>query len=213
MKRERISDNVIRRLSMYLRKLDELTDRGVERISSSELGKQMGLTPSQIRQDLSCFGEFGQQGFGYKVAELRKQLAKILGMEENFSVVVVGVGNIGHALIQNMNFSSLHFDLTAAFDVSQEKIGTSVLDITVMDSNEMTDWLKVHPTDIAVLSVPKSAANEVANAVAQCGVKGIWNFTNTDIELKTDGVFIENIHFSDSLLTLSYYLTRGKNDV
>lgn len=212
MKREKISDNVIRRLSMYLRKLDELTGRGVERISSSELGSQMGLTPSQIRQDLSCFGEFGQQGLGYRVPELREQLARILGMEEGFSVVVVGVGHIGHALIENMKFDILHFKLTAAFDVSEDKIGTQVGEITVYDSRRMTGWLRDNPTDIAVLCVPQDIANEVANSIAECGVKGIWNFTNTDIELNTDGVLIENIHFSDSLLTLSYYLAKSKRD-
>lgn len=197
---------------MYLRKLDDLTDRGVERISSTELGRQMGLTPSQIRQDLSCFGEFGQQGFGYKVVELRAQLAKILGMEENFSVVVVGVGNIGHALIQNMNFEELHFNLTAAFDASAEKIGTKVFGTMIYDSREMSDWLKAHPTDIVVLCVPKSVASDVANSLVECGVRGIWNFTNTDLDINKPGIAVENIHFSDSLLTLSYYLARGKGE-
>lgn len=206
MKRERVSNNVIRRLPMYVRKLDELMELGVDRISSGELGKQMGLTPSQIRQDFSCFGEFGQQGYGYRVSDLREQVARILGMNEHLTVVVIGVGNLGHALIQNMHFSELGFGITAAFDASPEKIGTTVSDIRVQASSKLTDWLRDNPTDIAVLTVPQSVARDVAKSVAECGVKGIWNFTNIDLNIGNTDVFVENIHFSDSLLALSYFV-------
>ena len=212
MKRERISNNVIRRLPMYLRKLDELIALDVDRISSNELGRQMGLTPSQIRQDFSCFGEFGQQGYGYRVSELREQVARILGMRDNFSVVIVGVGNLGHALIQNMHFDELGFTVSAAFDSSPDKIGTAVGGVIVQDSARMQEWLNENATDIVVLTVPRSVAGDIAKTVAACGAKGIWNFTNIDLDMGDSDVFVENIHFSDSLLALSYYIKDKNRD-
>lgn len=206
MKRERISNNVIRRLPMYLRKLDELLALEVDRISSNELGRQMGLTPSQIRQDFSCFGEFGQQGYGYRVGELREQVSRILGMKEELSVAIVGVGNLGHALIQNMHFDELGFTINAAFDSNPDKIGTIVGGVAVQDSVKMQEWLTENATDIVVLTVPRGVAREIAKTAARCGVKGIWNFTNIDLDMGDSNVFVENIHFSDSLLTLSYYI-------
>lgn len=207
MKRNRISNNVIRRMPMYLRKLDDLLYHGLDRISSNELGSRMGLTPSQIRQDFSCFGEFGQQGYGYRVAELRDQIARILGMNEHYSVIIIGVGNLGHTLMENMNFDEIGFRLTAAFDSNPEKIGTVVSGITVMDSNNISEWLKENPADIAVLTVPKRAAKEMAVTAKDANIKAIWNFTNTDLDFVKDDIQVENIHFSDSLLTLSYYLS------
>lgn len=191
---------------MYLRKLDDLIYHNVERISSNELGRQMGLTPSQIRQDFSCFGEFGQQGFGYRVRDLREQVARILGMNEQFSVAIVGVGNLGHALIENMRFEDLGFKIVAAFDSSPEKIGTEISGVTVYDSAELGTVLTRCNVDVVVLTVPKRVAKQLAEEAVSCGVRGIWNFTNIDLELAQQDIFIENIHFSDSLLTLSYYL-------
>lgn len=210
MKREHISNNVIRRLPMYLRKLDELMIQSTDRISSNELGKQMGLTPSQIRQDFSCFGEFGQQGYGYRVSELREQVARILGMNEKFSVAIVGVGNLGHALIENFQFSELGFTVAAAFDSSPAKIGTVVSETTIQDSSKLGDWLRENPTDIVVLTVPPAVALEMARLAASCGVRGVWNFTNIDLDLGETDILIENIHFSDSLLTLSYFIKNKK---
>lgn len=212
MKKGRISNNVIRRLPKYLRKLDDLIYHGVDRISSNELGKQMGLTPSQIRQDFSCFGEFGQQGYGYRVSELRDQVARILGMYQNYSVTIVGVGNLGQALIGNMGFSSLGFSITGAFDSNPDKIGTTIGNVSVMDSANLNTWLNENPTDIVVLTIPRRIAKKVACEVADCGIKGIWNFTNIDLELNREDVRVENIHFSDSLLSLSYYITAQEND-
>ncbi len=194
---------------MYLRRLDDLIYHDVERISSGELGRQMGLTPSQIRQDFSCFGEFGQQGFGYRVRELRDHVARILGMNERYNVVIVGVGNLGHALIENMSFSELGFTVTAAFDADPQKIGGSIAGVPVFSSDSLTEWLTANPTDIVVLTVPRRVSRQVAQSVADCGVKGIWNFTNVDLELSHSDVSVENIHFSDSLLTLSYAVTQS----
>lgn len=212
MKKERISNNVIRRLPMYLRKLDDLMAHGVDRISSNELGRQMGFTPSQIRQDFSCFGEFGQQGYGYRVPELREQVARILGMTQGFTVVIVGVGNMGHALIKNFGFESQGFKLTAAFDANPDLIGQEIDGVPIYDSSSLTEWFAQNPTDIAVLTVPGAIAKGMAKTLADCGIKGIWNFTNTELELEHPDVRVENIHFSDSLLYLGYIISEGENE-
>jgi len=211
LKKERISNNVIRRLPMYLRKLDDLIFHGVDRISSGELGKQMGLTPSQIRQDFSCFGEFGQQGYGYRVTELRDQVARILGMQRGFSLAIVGVGNLGHALLENFGFADQGFKLVAAFDSSPDICGKVISGIPIYDSANLIEWLKSNPTDIIVLTVPRKIAKSMAKTVAECGVRGIWNFTNVELELDVPEVRVENIHFSDSLLTLGYFIAEQEN--
>ena len=158
MKRLKVSNNVIRRLPRYLRKLDELTEQGVSRVSSQELGQQLGLTPSQIRQDFSCFGEFGQQGYGYHVPTLRAQVAAILGMDRNYRAVLIGVGNIGHALIDNFCFSDWGVQLIAAFDVKPEIIGTTFNKVPVLSMEELPGYLDENEIDIVVLTVPKDAA-------------------------------------------------------
>lgn len=209
MKRVKISNNVIRRLPRYLRKLDDLSYNGVDRISSSELGKQMGLTPSQIRQDFSCFGEFGQQGYGYNVEALREEIATILGMKRGFNVILVGTGNLGHALIGNFGFKNHGFNLLGAFDVDPKMVGTEIMGTHIYDSADMPAFLKQNKVDIAVLTVPRRVANVTAKAVIQCGVKAIWNFTNIELDLDDPDVLVEDIHFSDSLMALSYYLSES----
>lgn len=202
-----ISKNVIRRLPRYLRKLDELTAKGVERISSSELGVQMGLTPSQIRQDFSCFGEFGQQGYGYNVVALREQISKILGMDRKYSVILIGAGRIGQSLIENFNFSLYGFELLGAFEIRPELVGTEIAGVTIQDSTKQADFIKEHDVDIAILSINKDHAQLIADELIECGIKAIWNFTDAEITAGDSGVLIESIHFSDSLLALSYYLS------
>ena len=207
MKKPYISNNVIRRLPRYLRRLDELSRDNVERISSSELGRQMGLTPSQIRQDFSCFGEFGQQGYGYNVKALRSEIAGILGLDRSYSAVLVGVGNLGHALVGNFQFSRFGFRLIGAFEVNPEIIGTRVGPLTVMSADVQADFIRDNDVDIAVLSVPRDKAQEVADRIIKCGVKAIWNFTDVEIDVGSSGVVVESLHFSDSLMALSYFLS------
>ena len=180
MKRIKVSNNVIRRMPRYLRKLDDLNAAGIERISSGELGRQMGLTPSQIRQDFSCFGEFGQQGYGYNVVALRGEVAKILGMDRNYTAVLVG--------------------------------GKEMHGIVVHDFSTLDDILADIQPDVAVLCVPKAMANDVANEICSVGVKAIWNFTNTELQVKDAEPIIENIHFSDSLLALGYYIAENQDE-
>ena len=212
MKRIKVSNNVIRRMPRYLRKLDDLTAAGVERISSGELGRQMGLTPSQIRQDFSCFGEFGQQGYGYNVVALRGEIAKILGMDRNYTAVPVGVGNIGRALVENFSFEQYGYNLKAAFDVNPNVIGSEIHSVPVYDFSKLEESIKAIQPDVAVLCVPKTMANEVAKEVCACGVHSIWNFTNTELQLEDTDVIVENIHFSDSLLALGYYLSESLDE-
>ena len=206
MKRVKVSNNVIRRLPRYLRKLDELKAGGVSRISSSNLGQLLGLTPSQIRQDFSCFGEFGQQGYGYNVAALREQIASILGMDRGFSAILIGVGNIGHALMDNFCFSEWGFELKAAFDVAPDVVGTVTNGVEVRSMDELLDYLSAEKIDVAVLTVPKEAAIPVAKLLTDSGVGAIWNFTNVELTEPNSPTIVENVHFSDSLLSLGYFV-------
>ena len=212
MKRIKVSNNVIRRLPRYLRKLDELTEAGVTRISSKNLGELLGLTPSQIRQDFSCFGEFGQQGYGYNVPALREQIAGILGMDRSFSAILIGVGNIGHALMDNFCFSDWGFQLIAAFDVKPDIIGTSCSGVPILSMNELEDFLSSHEVNIAVLAVPKDAALVVARTLTANGIDAIWNFTNIELTEPNSDILVENIHVSDSLLALSYYVSERSDE-
>lgn len=206
MKKVKVSNNVIRRLPRYLRKLDELADNNVSRISSSELGQLLGLTPSQIRQDFSNFGEFGQQGYGYNVASLREQIASILGIDRGFKAILVGVGNIGHALMDNFCFSNWGCELIRAFDVNPAIIGTEVGGVVVDDMAGLGQFIQENDVDVAVLCVSRDAARPVSEILISNGIEAIWNFTNVDLTEPGSSTIVENLHFSDSLLSLSYYV-------
>lgn len=204
MKKENISDAVIRRLPRYYRQLTDLCARGVVRISSHSLGQEMNITASQIRQDFSCFGEFGQQGYGYNVEELRSEIGHILGVDNNHHLIMIGVGNLGRALLQNFTFSQIGFTVDAAFDVSPSVVGTVVNGIPVHSMTELDSYIQEHPVDVVVLTIPQSVAQDTANRLIALGVKGFWNFTNIELSSTLPDVQFENIHFADSLLTLSY---------
>ena len=208
MKKENVSDAVIRRLPRYYRQLTELCARGVVRISSHSLGQEMNITASQIRQDLSCFGEFGQQGYGYNVDELRGEIGRILGVDQSHRIIVVGVGNLGRALIQNFRFNDAGFLLEAAFDVSPALVGTDIAGIPVLDTTELERFVPVHKPDVAVLTVPRAAAQQMADRLIGLGVRGFWNFTNVELSSQAENVRFEDVHFADSLLTLSYRITK-----
>ena len=212
MKRVKVSNNVIRRLPRYLRKLDELMGSGVNRISSFELGQQLGLTPSQIRQDFSCFGEFGQQGYGYNVPALREQIASILGMDRGFQAILIGVGNIGHALMDNFCFSDWGFHLAAAFDIKPELIGTTFQEVPILSMEELSGYIRNNAVDVAVLTVPKEAAIPVTELLTANGIEAIWNFTNVELTEPNSSTIVENVHFSDSLLSLSYFVSERKDE-
>jgi len=204
LKKENISDAVIRRLPRYYRQLTDLCSRGVVRISSHSLGQEMNITASQIRQDFSCFGEFGQQGYGYNVEELRAEIGHILGVDKNHHLIMVGVGNLGRALLQNFPFSQTGFVVDAAFDVAPAVIGTTVNDIPVYSMEFLDEYVKDHQVDVVVMTVPQAVAQETASRLINLGIHGFWNFTNIELSSSDPAVKFENIHFADSLLTLSY---------
>lgn len=206
-KQAKVSTAVIRRLPRYYRHLSELQRKGVVRISSSALGKNMGLTASQIRQDLFCFGEFGQQGYGYKVDSLREQISDILGINRGHTLVVLGAGNLGRALIDNFKFGNNGFKLLAAFDVN-DSVGGKIAGIPVYHADELESFLRENEVSVGLLTVPKAVAVPMAERLVNAGVHGIWNFTNTEISFPDRDVVVESVHFSDSLLTLSYMISQ-----
>lgn len=207
MKKENISDAVIRRLPRYYRQLTDLCNRGIIRISSHSLGMEMNITASQIRQDFSCFGEFGQQGYGYNVERLRSEIADILGIYLDHTAIILGAGNLGRALIHNFPFSQSGFQLTAAFDTDPDIIGTKLAGVPVYSIDALDQYLREHPTSVGVLTVPQSVAMATAQRLIDGGVKGIWNFTNIELGIHEDSVVVENVHFADSLLALSYLIS------
>ena len=209
MKRnEKVSTAVIRRLPRYYRHLSELESSGVVRISSNALGKIMGLTASQIRQDLFCFGEFGQQGYGYKVESLKEEIGEILGINRGHTLVVLGAGNLGRAIIENFRFSGNGFQVLAAFDVREGVVGSTIAGVPVYHADELEAFLKTNSVSVGMLTVPISAAQEMGDRLAAAGVRGIWNFTNYEITTPSEDVVVESVHFSDSLLTLSYLISQ-----
>ncbi len=208
MKKAKISDAVIHRLPRYYRYLDDLYNKGVVRISSNSLGGKMDITASQIRQDLSCFGEFGQQGYGYNVAELRSEIGHILGIDGGHRIIVVGAGHLGHALLQNFDFRKVGFRIDSAFDLSPDLIGTTINGVTIRSMDELDAYVREQQPHVAVLTVPQSVAQPLADRLISLGVKGFWNFTNVELSTEVPGVFFEDIHFVDTLLTLSYRISR-----
>ena len=211
MKRVKVSNNVIRRLPRYLRKLDELDEAGVSRISSGELGRQMGLTPSQIRQDFSCFGEFGQQGYGYNVKTLLYEISEILGISQQKSAIIVGCGNLGRAITAHLDFAACGIYLMGAFDADPALAGTQVGEIIVSPVEEMESFVcSCHP-HIAVLTLPGEFVQDVANDLASWGVTTFWNLAGKEIFFSDPNINVENTSLLDSLLTLSYRLKEKEN--
>lgn len=208
MKKQKISDAVIHRLPRYYRYLDDLYNRGVVRISSNSLGEKMDITASQIRQDLSCFGEFGQQGYGYNIAELRSEIGHILGIDSGHRLIIIGAGHLGHALLQNFDFQKVGFQIDSAFDLSPDLVGSTIRGVTIRSMDELESYVeKFHP-NVAVLTVPQNVAQSLADWLISLGIKGFWNFTNVELSTDVSDVFFEDIHFVDTLLTLSYRITR-----
>lgn len=206
-----ISRAVISRLPRYYRYLGELSDEGIERISSNDLSKKMHVTASQIRQDLNNFGGFGQQGYGYNVQYLRMEIGKILGLDTSHNMIIIGAGNLGQALANYASFEKNGFVTKGIFDVRPELEGKMIRGIPVRMMSELEDFLKENEIEIAVLAIPKVKAIEVADILVNNGIHAIWNFAHTDLRLPKD-VVVESVHLSDSLMKLSYNITRHKNE-
>ena len=208
MRKQKVSDAVIHRLPRYYRYLDDLYNKGIVRISSNSLGSKMDITASQIRQDLSCFGEFGQQGYGYNVAELRSEIGHILGIDKGHRLIIIGVGHLGHALLQNFDFEKVGFHVDTAFDISPDLVGTRIHDVTIRSMDELEQYVAENQPNVAVLTVPQHVAQPMASRLIDLGIKGFWNFTNVELSTDVPDVFLEDVHFVDTLLTLSYRITR-----
>ncbi len=202
MKRKNsISMPVIRRLPKYHRCLRELLINDVDRISSKELGERIGFTATLIRQDLNCFGDFGQQGLGYNVKELLNEISRILGLSREYNMIIIGAGNIGQAIANHTSSQGLGFKFIGIFDVNPKLIGLKIQDIKIIDIDELESFLKVTSTDIGIICVPENNAQTVTNIMVGNGIKGIWNFAPVDLEVP-EGIILENIYLSESLLTL-----------
>ena len=209
MEEKNISAAVIKRLPRYYRYLSDLQRENVERISSDELSKRMGVTASQIRQDLNNFGGFGQQGYGYNVEYLRTEIGKILGLDKVHNMVIIGGGNLGRALAGYANFESRGFVVKGIFDSNPELVGTKIRDIKIMSMGVLETFLKENDVAIVALAIPREHAVSVAKQLYDCGIRAIWNFAHVDLDLPSDA-FVENVHLSESLMQLSYRLNSHK---
>lgn len=208
--RKKISLVVVRRLPRYYRYLGELLKHDIKRISSKELSERMGVTASQIRQDLNCFGDFGQQGYGYNVEDLYYEISGILGLRNGLKTIIVGVGHLGHALANHSGFEQRGFKLAAMFDTDSEKIGTKINGVPIYDAADMGRFLDKNPVNIGILTLPGECTKAAADTMVEHGIKGILNFSYMDLEVPDD-VVVENVHLSDSLMTLSYQLREKRN--
>ena len=207
MENKEISQAVIARLPRYFRYLGELKDEGIERISSQELSDIMHVTASQIRQDFNNFGGFVQQGYGYKVEYLYKEIGKLLGLDRTHNLIIIGAGNLGQALANYMNFERRGFLFRGIFDNNPALYGKEIRDMEIRPMEEMEDFVRENQIDIAVLTIPKTSAIAVAERLVKCGIRGIWNFAHVDLNVPQE-IQVENVHLSDSLMKLAYNINR-----
>lgn len=206
---KQISQAVISRLPRYFRYLGDLKEQGIERISSQELSSLMKVTASQIRQDFNNFGGFGQQGYGYNVSYLYGEISKILGLTNKHNLIIIGAGNLGQAIANYMNFEKRGFIFKGIFDSNPMLCGKKIRDMEVQPMENMEEFIKAHDIDIAVLTIPKNGAVQVAEELVRNNIKAIWNFAHVDLNVPKD-IQVENVHLSESLMKLSYKLTKGQ---
>ena len=206
-----VSIPVIKRLPRYHRYLEELKNLGVVRISSKELSARMGLTASQIRQDLNCFGGFGQQGYGYNIEQLYNEIGAILGLNNKSKAIMIGAGNLGHAIATHIHFDNRGFDLVGIFDNNPAVVGTKVGGKVVLSSDELEEFCIKEKPVVAILCIPAEYAAENADKLVSLGIKGFWNFTQYDLVHRYENVAVENVHLGDSLMTLCYQVKEIDN--
>ena len=201
-----ISNSVIKRLPRYYRFLGDLKAAGMTRISSRELSERMGLTASQIRQDLNCFGGFGQQGYGYNISLLQEEIGKILGLDRLKPAILIGTGNLGRAVTMHVHFETKGFRLIGLFDNKESLVGQVIKNLPIHSTATLDEFCKENLPEVAILCIPKQAAMEMADQLVRLGIRGFWNFSHFDLAMQYPGVTVENVHFGDSLMTLSYRL-------
>lgn len=208
-KKGEISVSVIKRLPRYYRFIGELIKEGTVRISSADLAKRMSLTASQIRQDLNCFGGFGQQGYGYNLVELREEIGKILGVDKCYRTILIGAGNLGKAIATHMNFAEYGCNLIGIFDNDRSKVGETAAGLEIRDISEIETFAQENSPVIAILCIPKTAAQDIADRLVKLGVKAFWNFSHYDLTVKHSNIIVENVHLGDSIMLLSYGITNS----
>ena len=205
MGKMKVSNAIIRRLPRYRRYLGYLQTKGIKKVSSNELSEMIGYTASQIRQDLNTFGEFGQQGYGYEVDRLYKEINKILGLDREYKTVVVGVGNLGQAITNYTYYYKIGFNIIGLFDANPRIVGNVINDVEVLDVADLEEYCKREKIDIGIICVNRENAQKVADSLVSGGVKGIWNFAPIDLEIP-EGIALESVHLSDSLHALSFMI-------
>ena len=206
---KKITSAVINRLPRYYRYLSELLEKDITRISSKELSKKMNSTASQIRQDLNCFGGFGQQGYGYMVDQLRTEIGNIMGIQNSYKAIILGAGNLGHAVTVHLSFEMQGFVLTGIFDNDPQKIGTKLKDHTILDINDIDEFYQKVKPDMAVLCVPQETVPALVDKLYSLGIKNYWNFSHYDINPKYSDAIVEAVHLGDSLMTLCYRISEN----
>lgn len=206
-KQQNISMSVIKRLPRYYRFLGELKRHDINRISSKELSRKMGLTASQIRQDFNCFGGFGQQGYGYNISNLYSEIGNILGLDNSFRTILIGVGNLGRAIAAHMSFEQRGFNLIGIFDKNEAMTGQTVRGMPIRHIDGLDAFCREHRPTVAVLCIPSDQTPEIEQTLIDLGIKGFWNFTHSDIASRHPEVVVENVHLSDSLMTLCYQVS------
>lgn len=209
-KNDSISMSVIRRLPRYYRFLSELNDQNIDRISSTKLAQIMNVTASQVRQDLNCFGGFGQQGYGYSVSQLKDEIKNILGLNNNYKAILIGAGNLGKAIAVHMNFEKIGFELTACFDRNDEKVGQILGSAIVRQETELEEFCRNNHVDTAFLCIPRVSVENVLDRLYSLGIRNFWNFSHYDINAKYSDALVENVHLSDNLMTLCYRMNNNK---
>ena len=208
-----ISDSVIKRLPRYHRFLNELKKAGVTRISSRELSERMGVTASQIRQDLNCFGGFGQQGYGYNIDILLFEITRILGLDKPKNTILIGMGNLGRAITMHINFETKGFRLLGLFDRKESLVGQMVKNLPIRSTDTIDEFCRENLPEAAILCIPKDEAESICDQLVKLGIKGFWNFSHYDLAVKYPDIKVENVHFGDSLMTLSYRLESSRKEV
>ncbi len=208
-KSDSISMSVIRRLPRYYRFLSELNDQGVDKISSTKLAEIMNVTASQVRQDLNNFGGFGQQGYGYSVAQLREEIGKILGLDKSFKAILIGAGNFGSAVVNYLDFNRLGFELVACFDCDENKVGKRLGGLTIRHDDELDSFFEENHVDAAFLFIPRSAVENIVDKLYSLGIRNYWNFSHYDITTRYRDTVVENVHLSDNLMTLCYRMNNN----
>ena len=208
-KNDSISMSVIRRLPRYYRFLSELNDQNIDKISSTKLAQIMNVTASQVRQEVNCFGGFGDEGYGYSVSQLKEEIKNILGLNNDYKAILIGAGNLGKAVAMHMKFEKLGFELIACFDNNEQKVGSKLNGITVKNESELDDFCNKNHIDTAFLCIPRVCVENVLDKLYSHGIKNYWNFSHYDINARYNDTMVENVHLSDSLMTLCYRMNNN----